>query len=382
MQRYAASGTAKDLAHCESLIQLAPDRDARERLMVGLTKAFQGRSIPTLPPVLDEALAEYQRSRGSSGVVLALRSGREDAADEAIKLLRDADADLGLKIEVAHALGEVGEDSAVGTLLQLATGRATREPALQRVAINALANFDQDSIAPGLIGSFYSRISREHGLRDAACRTLASRRNWADRLLDEVIEWRLKPVEVPDDVIQRLRTYEDPEMIRRVEQAFGKAVEVTSEEKRAQMERLTTLLSGSEGDADRGKEVFAKKCGICHKLFGEGKAIGPPLDGYERGNLKFWLPAIVEPSLEIREGYQSYMALTDDGRVVTGMVDAQDPNTVTLRTAEDRPIVLDRDRLEQFRPMKTSLMPEQIFKDLSDGQIQDLFAYLMLGTRR
>lgn len=382
MQRYAASGTAKDLQHCEALIQMAPDQATRDILLVGLTKAFQGRSIPSLPPILDQALADYQNSRGSSGVVLGLRSDRDGAAEEAIKLLRDRDADLGLRIEVAHVLGEVGEKRAVDTLLRLATGRETSEPALQRVAITTLANFDNDSIAPGLIGSFYSRISREHGLRDAACRTLASRRKWADRLLDELIDWRMKPSEVPDDVIQRLRTYDAPEMVRRVEQAFGKAVEISSEEKRAQMDRLTTLLAGRQGDPTRGRDVFAKKCGICHKLFGEGKAIGPPLDGYERGNLKFWLPAIVEPSLEIREGYQSYMALTDDGRVVTGMVDAQDPNTVTLRTAEDRPIVLERERLEEFRPVKTSLMPEQIFKDLTDSQVQDLFAYLMLGTRR
>ena len=39
----------------------------------------------------------------------------------------------------------------------------------------------------------------------------------------------------------------------------------------------------------QGKTHFSKRCGNCHQLFGEGKKVGPPLDGYERGNLTFWL---------------------------------------------------------------------------------------------
>jgi len=200
--------------------------------------------------------------------------------------------------------------------------------------------------------------------------------------LRELNEWRLKKVDVPQDVIQRLRTYESAEIAAAVERAFGKEVTISSQEKRAEMERLSQLLSHSSGDPEAGKELFAKRCGTCHKLFGEGKSIGPPLDGYERGNLKFWLTAIIEPSIEIREGYQSYKALDENGRVVTGMMAAQDPNTVTLRTAEDQTVVLDRQTLETFAPVKTSLMPEQVLKDLTDQQIQSLFAYLALGTRR
>ena len=382
MQRYAASGTAADMSHCDELIGMAPDESSREILLVGLTKAFQGRAIPALPPRLDRALDEYQSSRGESGVVLALRSGRDDAVDSALKLLRDRSADLGLRIEVARVLGELKENKSVDALLRLATGRDTSEPALQRVAITTLASFDDDRIPGGLIGSFYSRISREHGLRAAACRTLASRAAWADRLLEEVIQWRVRVPEVPEDVIQRLRTYEEPKFVARVEQAFGKAVSVSAADKIAEIERLTALLAGSEGDAESGKQHFAAKCGNCHKLFGQGKSIGPPLDGYERGSLKFWLPAIIEPSLEIREGYQSYAALTKDGRVVTGMMHAQDPKTVTIRTADDQKVVLVRDDLEQFKPIKTSLMPEQVFKDMTDEQIVDLFSYLMQGARR
>ncbi|MCO8120429.1 c-type cytochrome [Stieleria sp. TO1_6] len=382
MQRYASSGQESDLEHCQQLIQLAPDDSSREILLVGLIQAFHGRSIPALPSELEQALQRYQDSRGNAGVVLALRSGRLGASEAAIKLLRDSATDLGLRIEIAETLGEVQVAAAVDPLLRLASGRESCPPVLQRVAITTLANFPDDRIAGQLIGAFYSKISREHGLRSAACRTLASRAPWADRLLDEVIQWRMKPTEVPDDVIQRLRTYQAAELAARVRQAFGDPATVSTAEKIEQIRQLSELVASADGDAERGKAHFVSKCATCHKLFGEGKSIGPPLDGYERGNPTFWLNAIVDPSMEIREGFQSYQALTNDGRVVTGMMAAQDPQTVTLRTADDRQVVLVRDQLEVFQSVKTSLMPDQLLKDLTESQIQDLFAYLMLGIKR
>ena len=112
------------------------------------------------------------------------------------------------------------------------------------------------------------------------------------------------------------------------------------------MKRLKQVVTETPGDAEAGKEHFTKRCGVCHQLFGEGKKVGPPLDGYERGNVNFWLNSIVEPSLEIREGFQSYLALTDDGRAINGMIAAQDPKTVTLRNADNQTTVISRDEID------------------------------------
>ncbi len=79
--------------------------------------------------------------------------------------------------------------------------------------------------------------------------------------------------------------------------------------------------------------------------------MGPPLDGYERGNLSFWLNAIVDPNLEIREGFQSYLILTLDGRSLNGMIAAQDDATVTLRNAENQLTVISRDDIDSLRAL-------------------------------
>ena len=380
MQRFAVSATPDDLEHCAWLLEAAPDGNARHELMIGMNRAFQGRSLPPLPVSLSSALEDYQTTLGDSGLILGIRQGIDESIEQSQQLLKNRSGDLGLQLEVAKVLGEVKVPQAVSTLTSLATGRATEEPALQRVAIKSLSQYDEDSIPRALVSAFGSRISAEHGLRSTACRTLATRPHWAKVLLEEINAWRVRPEHVPPDVVQQLRTYEGPDLLAAVEQAFGKTID-SAPEKLAEATRLRNLLTQGEGDVDRGKQLFATKCGNCHQLFGEGKKVGPPLDGYERGNLNFWLNAIVDPSLEIREGFQSYQILMSDGRSLNGMIAAQDDATVTLRNAENQLTVVSRDEIELLRAMPTSLMPADVLREMNDQQLRDLFAYLSLGTK-
>ncbi len=380
MQRYAAAGSPQDLEHCAKLLSLAPDDEARGLLLIGMNRAFQGRALPALPDALSAALTEYQSILGDSGLVLGLRKGDAEGVDKALQSLASNATDLGVRLELAKVFGEVKQPKAVGTLVKLAT-RATGEPALQRVAMRSLGQYDVESIPRSLVASFGGSISSEHGLRSTACRTLASRAAWAKVLLAELNAWRILPENIPADVIQQLRSYEDPEIVAAVEQAFGKALDVSAPEKLVAMKRWKKVVTEAAGDSVAGKEHFTKRCANCHQLFGEGKKVGPPLDGYDRGNVNFWLPAIIEPSLEIREGFQSYLALTVDGRAINGMIAAQDPKSVTLRNADNQLVVLSRDDIEILKAMKTSLMPDDVLKEMTDQQVRDLFAYLAQGAK-
>ena len=64
------------------------------------------------------------------------------------------------------------------------------------------------------------------------------------------------------------------------------------------------------------------------------------------------------------------------------MIAAQDPKTVTLRNADNQLAVLDREDIDQLKALKTSLMPEEVLKEMTDEQLRDLFAYLSLGARQ
>ncbi len=107
MQRYASSATPEELEHCAWLLESAPNEEARRQLMIGMNRAFQGRSLPPLPASLAAALDEYQSSLGDSGIILGLRQSKPEAIQQAIQLLTNRSSELGLQIEIAKVLGEV-----------------------------------------------------------------------------------------------------------------------------------------------------------------------------------------------------------------------------------------------------------------------------------
>ena len=71
-----------------------------------------------------------------------------------------------------------------------------------------------------------------------------------------------------------------------------------------------------------------------------------------------------------------------DGRVLNGMIAAQDPKTVTLRNADNQLTVISRDDIESLKALRTSLMPTDVLKDMKDDELRDLFAYLSYGANQ
>ncbi|MBX3423500.1 MAG: c-type cytochrome [Pirellulaceae bacterium] len=395
MQRYATSDGPAGLQRCAQLLQIAPDQSARDALVNGLNNAFQGRRLPPeLPPVIQDALNDYRQARGVDGIVLAAQQGDAAALHQAHGWLQDNQADIGLRIEAARLFGSQNYPPAVEDLLNLAAGRTTQQPALQRAALQALAQYDQPRIGPVILAAFDSTLPAEHGLRETACRTLASRPAWALALLNEINQWRIRKQDIPSDVISQLRNHSDRKIVAAVDEAFGAAPQANSPERVERIRLLSQLLqpllhsvgadaavpaSASLEQLYEGKRLFMDRCGKCHQLFGQGEKIGPALDTYDRSNLNFWSTAIVAPSVEIREGYQTYALLTSDGRVVTGLLVASDLQSTTLRTAEQHLVTVAKAEVEQLQAIPQSLMPDDLLNDLTDPQLLALFRYLIHG---
>ena len=95
-----------------------------------------------------------------------------------------------------------------------------------------------------------------------------------------------------------------------------------------------------------------------------------------RDDLDSMLLNVVNPSAQIREGFENFVVQTDDGRQLNGFLIDQDSQVVVLRGADGQTTVVPRADIEELRPAGVSLMPEQVLKPLSDDQVRDLFAYL------
>ena len=91
----------------------------------------------------------------------------------------------------------------------------------------------------------------------------------------------------------------------------------------------------TRGDPARGRAVFADRekarCILCHRVGGEGGAIGPDLSAvggkFARPHL---IESVLEPSRQIVDGYRATLVATSDGRLVTGLVKNETNERLTL----------------------------------------------------
>jgi putative heme-binding domain-containing protein len=148
---------------------------------------------------------------------------------------------------------------------------------------------------------------------------------------------------------------------------------------RKKVDRLASVVQSAKGDPYPGKKLFTAKCANCHTLHANGNFIGPDLTPFKRDDVPSLLLHIVNPSAEIREGYESSVIVTESGRTLTGIVIEKDAGVVVLRTAEGQRVVLPKEDIDSMSVTGISLMPEGLLDPLSDQEVRDLFAYLRSG---
>ncbi len=151
-----------------------------------------------------------------------------------------------------------------------------------------------------------------------------------------------------------------------------------AEEQSATLARFEPLLQG--GDPARGREIFFGKkvaCGTCHSAGKQGGKVGPDLTkvGAVRAGRDL-LESILVPSSTFAQGYESYLVLTKDEAVLTGLLVRQSSESVTLRDAAGAETQLRRDRIREMKRAEKSVMPEGLERALSPEEFRDLLAYL------
>ena len=367
MRRYAATGARKDLLVCARLLELAPDDESRKALMAGFEEAYQGRSLAGLPNELAAAIAKS----GGASLPLRLRQGDEPAVQDALKLLGDPKADSKLRRQLVEVFGQVVRPTALPTLLAL-VDKAGDEP-LRLATLTALQAYDDPQVARKLVES-HARWPRD--AQAAAVSVLAARKPWTLALLDAVADGRVPRDSLAAADVKKLVLRPDAQVAARVRELFGEVQGATTGEMRAQVDRLHDAILAGSGNPYNGKQLYNASCGKCHRLFEEGGRIGPELTSYKRDDLRRMLLNVVNPSAEIREGFENYVAITGDGRTLNGFISDQDAQVVTLRGPDGQTTVLPRADLEDLKAVPVSLMPEGLLKDLSEQQVRDLFAYL------
>jgi putative membrane-bound dehydrogenase-like protein len=366
MQRFAATGHRKDLLVCAQLLKLSPGKETTARLMQGFEEAYKGRTLSGIPDELAKAL---ETSGGSE--ILALRRRQPEAIENGLKLIADSKADARQRAQFIQAFGEIREPKCIPVLLKLVA--ESRDDTLRMAALMALAPYDDPAIATELIRVWGSLTD---DVRQVAASVLASRKRWALELLGALNANRIDRASFSPDVVRRMTVYRDERIAQLITRHFGSVEGATTAEMQRDIERLAKVVKQQTGDVYLGKKLFAAQCAKCHRLFGEGGQIGPDLTTFKRDDLDNMLLNVVNPSAEIREGFESLLVVTDDGRTASGFLVDRDSQVVVLRGSDGQNITIPQKKIEETVPQRKSLMPEGLLKDYTDQQVRNLFAYL------
>jgi putative heme-binding domain-containing protein len=375
LRRYAAAGRQADLEVCARLLHLAPSRERRQELVAAFNKAYEGRVLPVLPQSLASQLAQVS---GPYALLLGVRQQNVNAIEQALSIVRDATASAEQRLELVRALGDaraLPEQTAAALLDVL---RSDESPAVQIASLAALQKFSGAEIGTA-VATAYPRLSES--AQEVARQMLASRAEWATLLLEAVERQSIDRASLEPDVVERLRLHRQPDVAERMTRLFP----ITRTDAEAREARITTteqLILRGQGSPLRGRELFQGKanCAKCHRLFAHGGEVGPDLTSYNRSDLRRMLLAIVHPSAEIREGFGSFTAMTDDGRIVAGLKIEHNPQLLVLRGSDGHDQNIPIDEIDEIIPNPQSLMPEGLLDELSQDEIRDLFAYLTSTT--
>jgi putative membrane-bound dehydrogenase-like protein len=373
-RRIASLGTADST---ELLVaDLAKTHEpARQRaLLRGLNDAFQGRRAVAMPaswPQIASALGsstdpEVRRQT----CFLALTFGDQAALREAREAVLDRRrGGLDERRALLAALLKIHDPALAATLQAL-----LQERELRREALRGLAAYDEPGTADRILALYATFDPAE---RRDALGTLAARADSAAALLNAVAAKQVPASDLPAEIIRQIRNLKTPALDERLAKVWG-TVRDTPTDRNQLIARYRYNLRISPNfvpDPRLGRAVFARVCQQCHTLFGTGGTVGPDLTGSNRADLDYILSNVLDPSALIGNDYQAQIIATTDGRVLTGIVRAEDNDAVTLATANET-IVVPKNEIQERRTSAQSMMPDDLWAPLSEAEVRALLAYL------
>ena len=366
------------------------------------------------PPISLEPLADYLTKHPAEPVpvveaaleVFAVSGGLDTPKATALVLGILARPDADARLAAIRAIEASRLTAAAPKLLEMLPD--TARPQAERVAlVKALRVMnDRRALAPlqAILVGPHPAVVKVEALRTLAALDVVVARAAAEKLLDqpdpallaeavavlstskdgakligERFVARKLPREFFPQVSDALKKFADDPLVVKLQADVLKGGLLLSLEP-GQIEKVRQMVL-AKGDPKRGKEVYLNTkvlaCATCHRMEGVGGSTGPDLTRvWETHTIEKLLESIVDPSKEIKEGYQTYRVTTADGQTLNGLKISESPKEVVIRDANGRDLRLAKDDIESIGPSRLSLMPDNAVAQLTLDQFIDLLAFL------
>lgn len=351
-------------------LDASDDPQVQTALMRGMLRGLAGRRHVQAPKgwsnLSQKFAASDDRNIRDLSMQLSQIFGDVKAMRRALAILQDPAAEWSARKTALRSLLAQQNEEASWMLESLLDEDAMRLDAIRGYAIV------ENASAPSVLLGRYPEMTPEN--RRAVVETLATRKHYADALLDAVKQGIVSKDDIPAHVARSLHTIDG----KRFVDVFGEFRPVAKDRERliAKYKEMITPARIATADASRGRAVFTKTCASCHLLYGEGSKIGPDLTGSNRANLDYILLNSVDPSYDVPEGYKMVLIQTVDGRVINGVVAEEDATRVVLKTVEQPELIIAKEDIETRSISPKSMMPDGQLEQMKPQELLDLIKYL------
>jgi putative heme-binding domain-containing protein len=369
----AQAGDGNDnLVALVQILKASDDADFQLDILKGIRDGLKGRASVKMPQGWEEISAKLAKSANPEvrSIAQALSTTFGDA--KSLKAMRDLVADgkadlAGRKSALDTLLG--ARDAGLPPVLQA----LLKDPGMRADAIRGLGTYE-DPKTPELLLEVYPSL--ETAEKRDVLNTLVARLPYAKQLLVALKSKVVPRSEVTAATIRQLHEYKDAEIDKWIDAEWG-SLRTSPEAKLKEIADWKKFLqSQPKGDLPKGRALFAKTCQQCHTLFDAGGKVGPEITGANRSDLQYILENIIDPSAVVAKDYMPVIIRTKSGRIVTGIIKAEDGNAITLATENDL-LVIPKPEIDAMKQSEISMMPEGQLNNLSKDEVRHLVAYLM-----
>lgn len=143
------------------------------------------------------------------------------------------------------------------------------------------------------------------------------------------------------------------------------------------IEQRRDQFIAANSSADRGREMFTKHCGACHRIGETGGMVGPQLDGIGNRGLERLLEDILDPNRNVDIAFRTTLIETTGGKVLSGLERRREGEILVLADSEGKELRIAVSEIAASRRTRLSLMPTNIAETLKADELGDLLAYLL-----
>jgi putative membrane-bound dehydrogenase-like protein len=291
--------------------------------------------------------------------------------DRAMTEVRSGKAPEPVRLQAIELLGLTASTGETLNLLFSLVG--TEQPrAVQSAAIAALGRLDDPAVAKEFLARwprFTPLLKRE------VTPVLLSRPDRAMSLLEAVKAGTVLRNELTPTQIAGLRASRNPALRTLAAAVFERPA---TDDRRAVIDRYRAALD-LRGNAVRGATSFKAKCATCHQPGSEGYAIGPGVEALKVFGKEEALIHVLDPNRTVDARYRLYQIDTTDGSSLTGIIQNESENSVTLRQPFGASQTLPRSRIGRLQGLERSMMPDGLEEGLSLQDMADLLQFIASG---